>query len=217
MITREDWLTVNRELMAEQRERLGEPPTAEELLAYMKGELSEVEQEAMRERLVAWPELARSLAEPFPEEPNVVRRNVFTYSKAMAIAATVLLLFGGLLWREYKRAGEPRATWQTIPLLPDGARGPELSPVLPANADYVLVPALNDDRVFSDYRIDIIDVKARPERVVWSRANLQRRENDTLVIYVRRAFLERGRYRLAVYGLEGRREIRLETYTFRVP
>ncbi len=217
MNTKADWQTVNRELMAEQRERLGQPPTAEELLAYMRGELSEQDEENMRERLVAWPELARSVAEPFPEEPSVVTRSAFTYSKALALAATILLVFGGLLWREHQRAGEPQVTFATIPLLSDGARGPESSPLLPEESGYALVPSLLDQRVFSEYRVGITRVDGERKRVVWSRDNVRRREDGTLVIYVRRSFLKRGRYELAVHGAEGTHQEHLATYAFRVP
>ena len=217
MSTKADWQSVNQELMAEQRQRLGEPPTAEELLAYMNGELSANEEEVMRDRLVAWPEIARSLAEPFPDQPEAVVRNVFTYSKALALAAAVLLLFGGLLWREHTTAGEPRVTTEIIPLLSDGARGPESSPELPADSDYALVPSLVDQRPFAAYRVDIVRADRQPERAIWSRGNVQRREDDTLMIYVRRSYLKRGRYQLHVYGANGTREERLATYTFRVP
>lgn len=215
MSTKAEWQAGNRQWIEEQRARLGEPPTAEEMLAYMRGELSGEDEERMRERLACYPELSRSLAAPFPEEPRVATSSAFTYSKVMAVAATILLLFTVLLWREHRKAAEPQVTWETVPLLPDGARGPESSPALPVQSDYVLVPALIDQRVFPDYRVEIIDANAG--RVVWRRRSVQRRENDTLLIYVHRAYLERGRYQLAVYGIDGDREERLATYTFRVP
>lgn len=68
MITKSDWLTVREQLMNEERRSLGAPPTADELLAYRRGELDEAETERMRELLVAYPEFARALVEPFPAE-----------------------------------------------------------------------------------------------------------------------------------------------------
>jgi hypothetical protein len=68
MITKTDLQSVNEELRAESRRRLGDPPTPEELLAYRRGELPPEEEGRIRELLVAYPELARSLAEPFPTE-----------------------------------------------------------------------------------------------------------------------------------------------------
>jgi hypothetical protein len=72
MTSKSDWQDANRELIAEQREKLGDPPTAEELLAYSRGELSENEEERIRDLLVAYPELARMYAAPFPEEGDAV-------------------------------------------------------------------------------------------------------------------------------------------------
>src|ERR1051325_5668871 len=39
MTTKSEWQAVNRQLRADQQKRLGEPPAAEELLAYTRGEL----------------------------------------------------------------------------------------------------------------------------------------------------------------------------------
>ena len=139
-----------------------------------------------------------------------------TYTKALALAATVLILFSGLLWREHRNAAEPRVTWQTVALLPDGARGPESSPTLDADGDYALVPSLVERNFYPRYRVDIADAKAKPERLVW-RSRVRRGENDTLVIYMRHGYLRRGTYRLAVYGDKGTAEEQLNTYTFRVP
>jgi hypothetical protein len=136
MNTKSDWQRVNRELMEQQRGELGAPPTAEEMLSYMRGELSPEQEERMRELLVCYPELTRGLTEPFPKEdagpgePGYVsdetmarrwtslqsrirhrrgrgRRLGFSHV-ATAMAATVLLLFGAGLWRAQMRATQPR-------------------------------------------------------------------------------------------------------------
>lgn len=70
MTNKSEWQEANRELIAEQRRKLGDPPTAEEMLAWSRGELSESEEERIRDLLVAYPELARMYSEPFPEEPR---------------------------------------------------------------------------------------------------------------------------------------------------
>ncbi|HWS71015.1 MAG TPA: hypothetical protein VN605_02825 [Thermoanaerobaculia bacterium] len=66
MITRSDLQKANDELTAERRRALGDPPTTEELLAYSRGELAPAEEERVRDLLVAYPDLARGIAEPFP-------------------------------------------------------------------------------------------------------------------------------------------------------
>ena len=136
MNTKSDWQTVNRELMEERRRELGPPPSVEELLAYTRGELSQEEEERVRELLVCYPELARGLTEPFPEEDaqpgepgyvsdeEMARRwtalqsrvaerrrggRLFHFSRlSAAIAATVVVLFGAALWRAQTHADRPR-------------------------------------------------------------------------------------------------------------
>ncbi len=68
MTNKTEWQEANRRLMAEQREKLGGPPTAEEMLAYSRGEMSAEEEDRIRDLVAAYPELARSYGAPFPEE-----------------------------------------------------------------------------------------------------------------------------------------------------
>jgi hypothetical protein len=67
MTNNSEWQEANRELIAEERRRLGDPPTAEEMLAYSRGELSETEEDRIRDLLVAYPEIARMYGAAFPE------------------------------------------------------------------------------------------------------------------------------------------------------
>src|SRR5947199_81487 len=68
MIRKNDWETVLVRLNAEEHEDLGLPPTTEEMLAFDEGRLSAEETERVRRLLVAYPELARALAQPVPED-----------------------------------------------------------------------------------------------------------------------------------------------------
>lgn len=68
MITKSDWQAVHQEMTADQRRKLGEPPTTEEMLAYGRGELSANDAERVRAWLVFNPEMARALTQPFPED-----------------------------------------------------------------------------------------------------------------------------------------------------
>ena len=72
MTKKSDWQEAERRLSAEEREQLGELPTAEEMLAYVRGEFSEQEEERIRDFLVAYPELAQAYAAPFPESEEAV-------------------------------------------------------------------------------------------------------------------------------------------------
>lgn len=68
MITRSDLQKAGGEVTAEQRRRLGDPPTPEQLDAYMRGELNAEEEDRIRDLLVAYPELARGIGADFPED-----------------------------------------------------------------------------------------------------------------------------------------------------
>jgi hypothetical protein len=131
MITKSEWQEANRRITAEQRERLGDPPAAEELLAYSEGRLSAEEEERIRELLVAYPELARMYAAPFPEEPQAgvskeaidaglddVKRRLGVVSMRppirmrryipTTIAAALALVFFGLYVQAESRARDAR-------------------------------------------------------------------------------------------------------------
>src|SRR6185436_7330472 len=68
MITKSEWRMADRQLMADDRQRLDDPPTAEEMLAYTRGELSPDDEAHVRERLVRHPDLVRTLTEEFPAD-----------------------------------------------------------------------------------------------------------------------------------------------------
>lgn len=63
-----DWQAVRDALIADDRANLGEPPTVDELLAYERGGLSKEDAERVQQLLVAYPELARAYATPFPSD-----------------------------------------------------------------------------------------------------------------------------------------------------
>lgn len=106
-----------------------EPPTAEEMLAWSRGELSDTEAARIRERLEMYPELARAYNEPFPDadvhpdDPYYVApaqldarwsafRNTIDHDRGRvlrfphilnAVAAVLILVLGGLLWQSQSK------------------------------------------------------------------------------------------------------------------
>jgi hypothetical protein len=68
MMNRSDWQAVRDAMIADDRAKLGEPPTVDELLAYERGELSKENTERVQQLLIAYPELARAYATPFPSD-----------------------------------------------------------------------------------------------------------------------------------------------------
>src|SRR5258706_7939148 len=66
MITKSELQTAYREQHAERA--ASEPPTAEEVLAYVQGELSGDEEARVHERLLAHPDMLRAAIAPFPSD-----------------------------------------------------------------------------------------------------------------------------------------------------
>ena len=67
MIRKEDWDAVYRRQLADGQQRLGPPPTFEQVEALSSGRLPEEEAERLRELLSYYPDLLRVLTEPFPD------------------------------------------------------------------------------------------------------------------------------------------------------
>lgn len=239
MITKSEWQDVHDEMTAEDRRTLGDPPTAEEVAAYLRGELPEREETRVRALLVAYPALARTLTVPFPEEdgeplPDLDRhwaefrtridrprpatggRVLQFWRAAAALAAALAVVFGALLWRAQRELAEPRAAWQIAVLEMDGHRGaaPPATIVHPAGESLVLVVPLIGSSQYRQYRLDL----ATGTRTLW-RSEPLRRDDDTtsFSIDVPRTFLEPGRYRVELYGVEGARQEKLATYSLQVP
>jgi hypothetical protein len=68
MIKKSDWQTAYSEILEEGRDRLGPPPTAEQIEALREGKLPEEEAQRVRELLAYYPEMVRAMTEPIPVE-----------------------------------------------------------------------------------------------------------------------------------------------------
>lgn len=240
MTTKSELSAANCDLITENRLAIGEPPTAEEVLAYTRGELAPDEEARIRERLIAYPDLVRTLTTPFPEgadpdHPDYLSDHEFVrHWKALqkrrrsdgglkfwrvfgAIAAAVAVVLGGLLWRAEMQLKQPTAVWEQQELYPDGQRGTGERPntLTPHGDSYLLVPMLSPELAVDKLRAEIVDA-ANPSRTVWSSRAMQRTPDGSLVIVVSRAFLKPGTYRLVVYGITGERQEPLSSYTLRV-
>jgi len=223
-----------------------EPPTAEEMLAYTRGELSSEEEARVQERLVAHPDLVRTLTEPFPTEganpgdadylsdaefathwalmqkrmrremPAAGGHVVQFWRYSTAIAATVAVVLGTLLLQTSLKLAQPRAVWEQQVLFPDGRRG--------ASSETATLTAKGESVLLimpligqRDYdRYRIEVVDAASERPIW-RNDALRPEDDAFAILVPRRFLKPGTYRVVIYGISGAGEERLATYSVRAP
>jgi hypothetical protein len=237
MITKSELQAIHGQMLAERRRRLGPPPSNEELFAFMRGELSPEREALVRELLIAYPELARAMAEPFPEESDlseveldthwnslqkrihgdpVQRRVRFWRRTSAALAAAMILAFGGIVWQRQASVA-PRMAAGTHLLLPDGQRGPgDAATLITADGDsFLLIVSLIGPTEFEKYRLELVTTAATP-RTLWSSPLLRRPDNDTFRIVVPSAFLEPGRYQVVVWGVNGERQERMSTYSLRV-
>jgi hypothetical protein len=242
MTTKSELSAANRELMAETRRTLGEPPTAEEALAYLHGDLSPDDEARIRERLIAYPELVRTLTTPFPEGAEPDHRDYLSehefarHWKALqkrsrrpdgglrfwrafgTIAAALAVVFGGLFWRAETELKKPQAVWEQQDLYPDGQRGigGQLNTLTAKGESYLLVPILSSDLAVEKLRAEVVDA-ANPSRTVWRSEVVARTPSGSFVILVPRDSLKPGTFRLVVYGITGERQEPLSSYTLRVP
>ena len=241
-VNRELMAEANRELMAEKRLAIGEPPSAEKVLAYTRGELAPDEEARIREQLIAYPDLLRTLTTPFPDaaepdHPDYLSDHEFArHWKALqkrrrrtngglqfwrafgSVAAALAVVFGTLLWRAEMRSKQPAAVWEQQDLYPDGQRGvgTERNTLITHGDSYLLVPVLSPELAVDNVRAEIADVSS-PSRTLWSSKALPRTPDGSLVIVVPREFLKPGTYRLVVYGITGERQEPWSSYTLRVP
>jgi len=236
MITKSEWQSVSHQLKA------GDPPTAEEMLAYSRGELSAEEEARVRERLVSHPDLVRTMTEPFPSEgaepgdPDFMSDEEFAthwaslrnpiprrgrvlhfWHYSTAIAATLAIVLTTLLWQANSRVAQPRVVWEQQVLFPDGRRGPQNEPAtLTAQGESVLlvIPLIGQSH-FDRYRLEILNVASN--RSIWTSDALRPGADEAFAILVPRRFLGPGTYQIVVHGVSGTREERLATYSLRVP
>jgi hypothetical protein len=245
MSSKSIWRAIHEALIADDHDHELEPPTVEEMLAYRRGDLDAQEEARVRERLVAYPELARAVAQPFPPEdavpgdadyitPEILNRRwkalqqrihgaprergrtLRYWQSSTAVAAMLALSFGVLLWKARSELGQPRVAWEEVTLLPDGKRGgAETLEPVEPNAESLLL-----DLSLYDLRpfagYRIDILDSTDRRSLWSSA-ITRRGSGNFVILVPRAFLRPGTYEIILYGVEGRNKEPLSTYSLYVP
>ena len=233
MITRSDWVSVG-----------GEPPTSEEMMKYTRGELSPEDAATVRERLVAYPDLVRTLTAPFPQEgaepgdsdylsdqefaahwaslqQRMHRSRVSQFWPVIsAIAAALAITFGTLLVQtkaELRRERlQPRIVWDEQPLLPDGQRGGGEQPAtLTAYGESFLLLVPVSSSTFDDYRIEIINHATHQS--LWTSPTIPLANKSAIAVDVPRDFLKSGTYEVVLIGVSGERQERVATHTLRAP
>lgn len=246
MTNQSEWQEANRRLMAEQREKLGDPPTAEEMLAFSRGELSEPEQERIRDLLVAYPDLARMYSAPFAEEDansrvadeeiaagladikrrlggNVVplRSPVRRYLPT-SIAAALALLFFGLYVQAESRARNHVRSLQ-LPRILGAAQ--ELDP--DDNRGSAAPTPLRKDGDAYLLEAHLMDDVRYPHYVlelydatgaIWTSHPVEAAATNAFQIVIPHEFLNIGSsYRLRVFGIDGESRRPVGSYDVAVP
>jgi len=227
---RSDWDKAYQLLIAEGRERLGGEPTPEEIMKLELGELSEQEAADLRERIALYPDLARMLAAPFPQDDQVApvvkhpRSPLTTASHVVAVAAAAVAIVFGVLFFQTKRdrdrlaplALQPQSSIENVNFPANVDRGPVNERRLSSHADYFLmIPAVGDDvPSYPDYRVAILDVSGNEPRVVWTQTGIRRRSDNSFEILVPRSFFTARKYQIVIEGLDGAASRELARYTF---
>lgn len=237
MTTKTDWEVAMEQYMAAEGEKLGGPPSAEEVIAYTRGELPEEEAERIRTLLVYYPGLAPVLAEQEPElvhgiltpeelahdraaiaarlvSPFTQRRRL-TSTHYLALAASVLLVITAVLGVQVRRLqrelNQPHAVARYALHAKGDLRSPHAPPrnVVPAGQrNAVLALPLDEGSAFPRYRVDLLQGDA----TLWSDADL-RSHGDSLELSMP---LPAGDYRLELYGMDGSQAQPLASYDLRV-
>lgn len=246
MSTKSGWKAIHETMNELDGREVAEPPTAEEMVAYRRGELSADEEARVRALLVRYPELARAVATGIPTddarpgdpdylseedldarwasmEKSIGTGRVLQFHPAWtAIAAALALVFAGMYFRAESNVRQLRN---------------ELSVPRIASPQQVLLPdgnrgasdamplSVEGDSFFlaatligeARFPKYRLEIIDANGRMLWSRAELVPNDNDTFPIIVPRSFLKPGTYQVVLYGIDGAREERVTTYTVRVP
>src|SRR4028119_1333775 len=204
MIAKNDWDAALDGWVAAEQERLGGPPTPEEVAAYTLGELTEAEAARVRALLVYYPELTSLLtdeecmAAPAPQQWRSLSR-FMPVAAGLLIALLTLALVQSRaeLARTATKHQEPhvhQTRHELQALRPRG--GPAEPPAyeLPSGEErYLLSLRVFDEPGYRAYRLEIVHGPATKPRTVWT-ASAQRSIDGTFDISIPRELIGEGTY-----------------------
>jgi len=240
MMNQSDWNAVRDSLIADDRAKLGEPPTVDELLAYERGELSKEHAQRVQQLLVAYPNLAQAYATPFPSDDvelpdDVIDRQwsafhagnrhgsgssarVLQFWRGVAaIAAAVAIVFGAMLWQTHTELLRPHVLPEAAILTPDGRRGLAEQPqaaVTPSGDSVLFVVSLIGPTDYETYRLEL--VRGDSHKRVWSSDPLRATNSYSFNVEIPSRALTAGTYQMIAYGLRGNAQEQVATYTIDV-
>jgi hypothetical protein len=239
MMNRSDWNAVRDTLIADDRAKLGDPPTVDELLAYERGELSQEDADRVQQLLIAYPELARAYAASFPADDtglpaDVIDRqwNAFRagnragggqgarvlqfWRGLAAVAAAAAIVFGAMLWQAHTELLRPHVLPEAVGLWPDGRRGLAERPlsITPTGDSVLLAVSIIGSTDYETYRLEL--VRGEPHQRVWSSEPVRATNDRYFNVEIPSRGLPAGTYQVIAYGLRGNAQEEVATYTIDV-
>jgi hypothetical protein len=200
MITKNDWNAALDSWIDEERERLGGPPSPEDVVAYLNGELPAAQAARVRALLVYYPELTPLLAERV-EKPRVVRMPAVSALRVYAVAATaaVVLLAVNTI-DERRRSGQPAVVSSRHEFNPNVTRsGAAGVPRLVAGQQrYIITLVPTAAPKEGSYTLEL----TRGEDILWREEGIQPID-ETFVLHIPGERLEPGKYTLNVGAADG--------------
>lgn len=246
MIERDEWDEAADAWIAAERERLGGPPSPEELGAYMNGELAGPEAARIRALLVYYPELTSLLAEAVPEPADDLLSDVevardraalqarltaddqqflhhllpMAASVIIAVLTALLLQSRFELARLRRESDLPYVHAARHELRTERSRGRATTArpyeLPPHETRYMLALILADSHDYGKFRIDIVDLTTDGGKIVWS-TPAARPVDGAFELSVPRQFLHAGTYRIDVSGGVSDAPRHLESFWIDVP
>src|ERR1051326_2023306 len=246
MITKSELQDIHTQILAERQGSVA-PPTDDELFAFMRGQLNGEAEARVRESLVAYPELARAIAEPFPDDDakpgddaylsdvqieeqwkafqdriqdRSRSRIRFWRVTSAALAATLVIAITGLGWQ----SARVRRSALVPHVYVDG--GQQLVPdgARGSGKQSVDVIANGDSFVLLVSLIDPprfaayrLPLAPQTASPVWKIDARPRPPNDTFHLVIPARFLAPGNYQVILFGVSGERQESFATYRFAVP
>jgi hypothetical protein len=234
MIGKSDWDAAHESVLQEGRERLGPPPTAEELNAYAAGELSAEETARVQELLAYYPDVARTLlAEDLLSEEELAhdwksliartraaetQRRVRIWQTIAAVAAVLAIVMSALFAQTKSNErrlttmlSQPRVVPEVV-LRPEGMRGGDsTATAVSTETEVILNVSLFNADEYAEFRMDIVD---EAKHVVWSGKAERNEPEDALNILLPQLFVREAKYQVVLYGLSRGQPKLLQTYTF---
>jgi len=212
MITANDWNDALASSIAEERERLGGRPTAEEIVAYTRGELDPATTQRVRALLVYNPDLTPYL--------RLRERKPRFFLRLQTLAAGLLLpvlaLSGWMVSNAHRIAMQPQVMLarQELRVTPTRGSGTRAATIVRADR-YLLAPRLRGTPTEGTYRLQLLDLSSAEPKVVWTTQDV-RPIGRSFELAIPGEFLREGDYRLDIEATDRAASPSVERFAFRV-